>query len=152
MLLKMALLHSFLWLSSIPLLEKEMATHSSILAWRIPWMEEPGRLQSMGLQRVRHDWAAERLHFQYSIVCMYHIFICSSVDGYLGCFCVWDICLITLTSFRKFIFFAKGKVLIQMVSWESSLGTEVHSLNTCNHLKDGSSTISRNVSGFLFIL
>ena len=37
------------------LLEKEMATHSSILAWRIPWMEEPGRLQSMGLQRVGHD-------------------------------------------------------------------------------------------------
>ena len=35
-------------------LEKEMATHSSILAWKIPWMEEPGRLQSMGLQRVRH--------------------------------------------------------------------------------------------------
>ena len=32
------------------LLEKEMATHSSILAWKIPWMEEPGRLQSMGLQ------------------------------------------------------------------------------------------------------
>ena len=38
-------------------LEKEMATHSSILAWRIPWMEEPGRLQSMGSQRVGHDWA-----------------------------------------------------------------------------------------------
>ena len=36
-------------------LEKDMATHSSILAWRIPWTEEPGRLQSMGLQRVRHD-------------------------------------------------------------------------------------------------
>ena len=36
-------------------LEKEMATHSSILAWKIPWTEEPGRLQSMGLQRVRHD-------------------------------------------------------------------------------------------------
>ena len=36
-------------------LEKEMVTHSSILAWRIPWMEEPGRLQSMGLQRVGHD-------------------------------------------------------------------------------------------------
>ena len=34
----------------------EMATHSSILAWKIPWMEEPGRLQSMGLQRVRHGW------------------------------------------------------------------------------------------------
>ena len=36
-------------------LEKEMATHSSILAWKIPWTEEPGRLQFMGLQRVRHD-------------------------------------------------------------------------------------------------
>ena len=36
-------------------LEKEMATHSSILAWRIPWMEEPGGLQSMGSQRVRDD-------------------------------------------------------------------------------------------------
>jgi len=39
------------------LLEKEMATHSSILAWKIPWTEESGRLQSMGSQRVRHDWA-----------------------------------------------------------------------------------------------
>ena len=39
------------------LLEKEMAPHSSILAWKIPWMEEPGRLQAMGSQRVRHDWA-----------------------------------------------------------------------------------------------
>ena len=37
-------------------LEKEMATHSSILAWRTPWTEEPGRLQSMGSQKVRHDW------------------------------------------------------------------------------------------------
>ena len=37
------------------LLEKEMATYSSILAWKIPWMVEPGRLQSMGSQRVGHD-------------------------------------------------------------------------------------------------
>jgi len=37
-------------------LEKEMATHSSILAWRIPWTEEPSGLQSVGLQRVGHDW------------------------------------------------------------------------------------------------
>ena len=41
-------------------LEKEMATHSSILDWKIPWMENPGRLQSMGLQRVG---LTERLHF-----------------------------------------------------------------------------------------
>ena len=38
-------------------LEKEMATHSSTLAWRIPWTEKPGRLQPMGSQKVRHDWA-----------------------------------------------------------------------------------------------
>ena len=41
----------------ISFLVKAMATHSSTLAWKIPWMEEPGRLQSMGLWRVRHDWA-----------------------------------------------------------------------------------------------
>ena len=40
-------------------LEEEMATHSSILAWRIPWTEEPGGLQSTGSQRVGHDWAAK---------------------------------------------------------------------------------------------
>ena len=43
------------WVRSLggeELLEKEMATHSSTLAWKIPWMEEPGRLQPMGLQRV----------------------------------------------------------------------------------------------------
>ena len=37
-------------------MEKVMAPHSSILAWKIPWMEEPSRLQSMGSQRVGHDW------------------------------------------------------------------------------------------------
>ena len=42
-------------------LEKEMAIHSSILAWEIPWTEEPGSLQSMGLQRVWHNWATNTL-------------------------------------------------------------------------------------------
>ena len=41
-------------------LEKETATHSSILAWKIPWTEDPGRLQSMGLQRLGHHWATSR--------------------------------------------------------------------------------------------
>ena len=40
----------------LQLLEKTMATHSSTLAWKIPWTEEPGRLQSMGSLRVSHDW------------------------------------------------------------------------------------------------
>ena len=46
------------WVQSLgqeDLLEKEMATHSSTLAWKIPWIEEPGGLQSMVSQRVRHD-------------------------------------------------------------------------------------------------
>ena len=42
--------------------EKEMATHSSILAWEIPWTEEPGGLQFMGSQRAGHDWATEHSH------------------------------------------------------------------------------------------
>ena len=48
--------------SVFSIFSKEMVTHSSILAWRIPWTEEPGRLQSTGSQRVRHDWATS-LHF-----------------------------------------------------------------------------------------
>ena len=44
-------------------LKKEMATHSSILAWRIPWTEEPGGLYSVGSQRVVHDWATEAFFF-----------------------------------------------------------------------------------------
>ena len=47
-----------IWVQSLGLedpLEKEMATHSSILAWKISWTEEPGGLQSMGSQRIRHD-------------------------------------------------------------------------------------------------
>jgi len=60
-------------------LEKEMATHSSTLAWKIPWMEEPGRLQSMGSWRVGHDWATS-LSFFVSDNCQsftpYHMDLC----------------------------------------------------------------------------
>ena len=45
--------------------EKAMAPHSSTLAWKIPWMEEPGRLQSMGSLRVGHDWATSRSLFTF---------------------------------------------------------------------------------------
>ena len=54
-------------------LEKEMATHSSILAWRIPWAEEPGGLQSTGSQRVGHDWATS-LYFITPLSRLYTIF------------------------------------------------------------------------------
>ena len=60
-------------------LEKEMAIHSSTTAWKIPWTEEPGRLQSMGSQRVRHDCVTNHITYRYTL-------IYSSVDGYLDCF------------------------------------------------------------------
>ena len=52
-------------------LEKGMATHSSILAWRIPCTEEPGRLQSVVLQRVGHDLATEHAY----VIEMFHLFL-----------------------------------------------------------------------------
>ena len=53
------------WSLLTDVLEKEMATHSSILAWKIPWTEDPGRVQSMGSQRVRHDRVTS-LHFTFN--------------------------------------------------------------------------------------
>ena len=47
-------------------LEKGMTVHSGILAWRIPWAEEPGGLQSMGSQRIGHDYVAEHTHLRLS--------------------------------------------------------------------------------------
>ena len=56
-----------IWVQSLgqeDLLEKGMATHSNILAWKIPWLEEPHGLQSMWLQRVRHDWLTNTFTFK----------------------------------------------------------------------------------------
>ena len=50
-------------------LEKEMATHSSILAWLIPWTQEPGGLQATGSKRVGHDWATKQDRLSYAGVC-----------------------------------------------------------------------------------
>ena len=78
-------------------LEKEMATHSSILAWRIPWTEEPGRLQSIRLQPVRHDGN--------NIACTHtvHIYVNANLQIHpTGCFLarclyVYSLCLWQLT-------------------------------------------------------
>ena len=77
-------------------LEKEMATHSSILAWRIPWTEEPGGLQSMGSQRVRCNWATNmpppHTYIRMCVcVCVFVFGVCVSkqldlcVSDYLQC-------------------------------------------------------------------
>ena len=54
-----------LWTSLVARLEKAMAPHSSTLAWKIPWTDEPGGLQSMGSLRVRHDWATSHSLFTF---------------------------------------------------------------------------------------
>ena len=54
-----------------------MATVSSILAWRIPWTEEPGGLQSTGSQRVGHDWTTNTFYFKWSLLCNMH---CSHIN------------------------------------------------------------------------
>ena len=87
----------FLWLSETQVwslgqedpLEKAMATHSSTLAWKIPWSEELGRLQSMGLQRVGPDWAIS-LHFNILLyIYMTHIYMlprwCSGRESTCQC-------------------------------------------------------------------
>ena len=71
------ILLEFLYLSSWEM-EKEMATHSSILAWKIPWTEDPGRLQSMGSQRVGHDWTTSLHERDFSAV-----FVCFTVFVWL---------------------------------------------------------------------
>ena len=65
-----------------PLEEEDMATYSSILAWKIPWTKQPGRLQSMESQRIGHDWATEcsHTHTNINIPHLFYPFLC----WYLG--------------------------------------------------------------------
>ena len=85
-------------------LEKELASHSSTLAWRIPWTEEPGVLQSMGSHRVGHDWSnlacphrAQRL----SLTVQYLVWECRSLIMEWGGLMeggAWPVCLVALES------------------------------------------------------
>ena len=65
-------------------LEKEMATHSSTLPWKIPWPEEPGGLQSLGSQRVGHDWVSEQWNKTSSVVSLSDLPPPSGRLGHLG--------------------------------------------------------------------
>ena len=74
------------WFPEVPL-EKGMAIHSSILAWRIPWTEKPGGLQSVGSQRVGHDWATNtHAHIYSMVLCLLH---CSTDTCYMS---EWTLC------------------------------------------------------------
>ena len=107
-------------------LEKEMATHSSVLAWRIPGTGEPGWLPSMGSHRVGHDWsdsaaAAAVFHYIHIPHLFYPFFIPSSADGHLGCFPCLSFCEQCCyehwgaSNFSNYSFFSQ----IYVLDWDS---------------------------------
>ena len=69
-------------------LERSMATHSSIFAWRIPWTEEPGRLQSRGSQRITHDWATDTFTYKDSIEWLRVVCGNQSSDQHISAFAI----------------------------------------------------------------
>ena len=78
------------WLDSVaPILEKEMATHSSVLAWRIPGTEEPGGLLSMGSHKVGHDWSDLAVAYWSLIMCQAWVLRMQSKPWPLGACCLW---------------------------------------------------------------
>ena len=89
-------------------LEKEMATHSSIHAWKIPWTEEPGGLQCMGSQRVGHNWA-------------------TSLFFITGSLCLLIISLTCLIAFSFFVFVhvACGILVPPTRDWTQALDSEI---------------------------
>ena len=94
-------------------LEKEMAIHSSTIAWRILWTEEPGRLQSVGSQRVRHDWAAHvpwlsELWYHHSLSVVTRLW---APWGHTVCVRTHKHCLFYLVSFSSFISERRAKGL-----------------------------------------
>ena len=100
-------------------LEKAVAPHSSILAWEILWTEEPGRLESTGSQRVRHNWVSMHAMF----LNMYHTcLIHLSVDGHLGFFSVLASVMTTAVNigvvsfFFPFIFISWRLITLQHCS------------------------------------
>ena len=95
------------------LLEKEMATHSSIPAWRIPGMEEPGRLQSMGSQRVGHNWTTS-LHFTSSA--------CLTTDNTPIVNSFINSAIELLLSFTNTFWFSFGKKCLFKTSFPSTNG------------------------------
>ena len=80
-------LRDFTFTSHFNVLEKEMGTHSSVLAWRIPGMGEPGGLLSMGSHRVRHDWNDLAAAAAYNVVIftILNLYYCLKTFGFLVC-------------------------------------------------------------------
>ena len=126
-------LNVFVLQKSIYWSPKEMATHSSILAWRIPWTEGPGGLQSMGSQRVGQDWTTKRAlvhthahtctHTHKHILLSFSPLLFTSLLSSTVCKASWDNHFaFLLFFFFEMVLFAASCVMVQ-TSAHSSLGT-----------------------------
>ena len=108
------------WVGKIPL-EKGMATLSSILAWRIPWTEEPGWLQSMGLQRVRHDWAINTFTWLlFYTYCQLSWILCSQQEQSSFCFCSHPNSFHSFSTQINYFLFLKKLALDLCLHWPIS--------------------------------
>ena len=114
----------FFWLKYSWFTEKAMASHSSTLAWKIPWTKEPDRLQSMGSLRVGHDWATSILLFTFlhwnhltthrsgkSLTCFLSLSICLFCTLHINRLIQYVIFL-SLTSFNQHIFSVVIHILV----------------------------------------
>ena len=123
-------------------LEKEMATHSSTLAWKILWTEEPGRLQSTGSQKVGHNWATS-LHFIDTFALVRHVlsYLLHSVFSCFHPLFIWNLCLCLMREIEGIIFFCPNDYpfsqyrLFKMHFWLNDLRYYLHYiLNFCVYL------------------
>ena len=99
-------------------LEKEMATHSSILAWKISWTEEAGGLQSMGSQRVGDNWATNTQHTAFFMVQLSHPYMTTGESIALTLQTLsakWYLCFLNMLSRFVIAFLARSKHLL--ISW-----------------------------------
>ena len=105
-------------------LEEGLATHACVLAWRIPWTEEPGDLQSMRLQRVGHNWSDLACIHAIFHWCSYHILLIhSSINGHL-CWEAWFLIQMLLKNYWK----------IKATQWQKKKKKKIKTLNDIDNL------------------
>ena len=105
--------------------EEEMTTHSSILAWTVPWTEEPGGLQSMGLQRVGHEWATEQQQIANSLCgrndhnIVKQLYPTKKKETFICSYFIWQLTciLFKMHGLSKTLFLSKVTFIFQKNIW-----------------------------------
>ena len=128
-------------------LEEDMATYSSILAWRVPWTGEPGGLQSMGLQRVRHNWSdlarimnskrEGNLHDEWMNVFPKYGNLSVTIDLLMGEFCMWSLKVTEPEQLSWIDWYASKAETIEYLLFLSLSGGCFVSLSTITSLGSG---------------